>query len=111
MHMFSSILDSTHDVLVTGAAANVALKGLANLGFARVGIVLEQLVGGHNHARGAETALEAMFLPEALLNGMQATFSGQSLDSGYFSTISLDCKHGAGFDSLIIEHDYAGTTL
>src|SRR5438067_5849909 len=101
MHMFSSILDSTHNILVAGTAANVALQGCANLGFARVGIVLEQLVGGHNHTRGAETALQAMFLPEAFLNGVQTPFWGQSLDSGYLSTVSLNCKHGAGFDSLI----------
>src|SRR5229473_2635762 len=88
-HLFSSILDSTHDILIACAAADIALQTFAYLGFGRVGIILEQLVRGHNHTRSAETTLQAVLLPEALLDWMQATLGGQSLNSHHFRAVRL----------------------
>ena len=66
-HAFGSILDGPYDILVAGAAADVAFKPCADLSFGWVRIVFEQLVGSHNHARGAETTLQAVFFPETFL--------------------------------------------
>src|SRR6266567_8881564 len=71
-HLLSSMLDSSHDVLIACAAADIALESLANLFFRRIGVVLEQLIRGHNHTRCAEAALQTVLLPEALLDWVQA---------------------------------------
>src|SRR5215469_8776237 len=42
-HLLSSMLDGPHDVLIAGAAADVAFETFANLGFGWIGVVLEQL--------------------------------------------------------------------
>src|SRR5262249_41181915 len=64
-HLFGGILDGTHDILVACAAADVAFQPLTDLGFGWVGVVLEQLIRGHDHAGSAEAALQTMFFPKA----------------------------------------------
>ena len=53
----SSIAHRAHDILVAGAAAEVALKAMADLIIARVGVLLQQVDSRHDHARRAVTAL------------------------------------------------------
>src|SRR5260370_10002273 len=72
-HLLSSILNSTYNILIAGAAAYIALEPFAYLGFGRVGIVLEYLIGSHYHTRSTEAALQAMFLPATFLDWVQAT--------------------------------------
>src|SRR6266853_3192601 len=55
------------DVLVAGAAAEVAGQRPAHVLLGGVGIVVEQRLGGHHHARSAESALQPVLLLEALL--------------------------------------------
>src|SRR5712692_9837464 len=55
------------DVLVAGAAAQVARQRPADVFLGRVGIGVEQGLGGHHHSGGAEPALQPVLLPEALL--------------------------------------------
>src|SRR3989442_10426020 len=80
LHAFGRILDSTHDVLIARAAADVAFELMANLFFAWIGTILEQLVRGHDHARSAEAALHAVFLPKAFLYWLQNAFRGHPID-------------------------------
>src|SRR5437868_15369143 len=54
------LLHRLHDVGVPGAAADVALEPGADLGLARIGVALEQVAGGDDHARRAEAALQAV---------------------------------------------------
>src|SRR5437764_7335230 len=68
------------DVLVAGAAAQVAGQRPAHLLLGGIRVLLEQGRGGHHHARGAETALESVLLLETLLERMQLTGTGQALD-------------------------------
>src|SRR5207248_9067356 len=102
-HLLSSILYGTHDILIAGAAADIAFETLANLGFSRIGIVFQQLIRGHNHTRGAEAALQAMLFPEAFLDGMQTTFVSQPFYSHHFRAISLYGKHRTSFYGLAVE--------
>src|SRR5450755_809498 len=60
-----------NDVLVTGAAAQVARQRPADFFLGRIRIDIEQRLGGHHHARRAEPALQAVLLLEALLQRMQ----------------------------------------
>src|SRR5205814_9686134 len=75
--------DGTHDVLVPGAAAQVAGQPLPNLRLARVGVLAQQVDRGHDHARGAEPALERVLLVERPLHRVQrAVRPGQALERG-----------------------------
>jgi hypothetical protein len=61
------MLDSFNNMLVAGAAAEVAREGMANLIFGGAGIFFQKGDEGHQNARGAEAALEAVFFPKTLL--------------------------------------------
>src|SRR5262245_61858572 len=70
-HRVGGPLDGLHDVVVPRAAAQVAFELVPDLLFGGLGVPLEHLVSGHDHARGAEPALQAVLLPEPLLDRMQ----------------------------------------
>src|SRR6266480_4404378 len=53
-----------HDVLVAGAAAEVAGQRPAHVFLGRVGIGGEECLGGQHHARRAEPALQPVLLLE-----------------------------------------------
>src|SRR5882672_1066445 len=57
-----------HDVLVAGAPAQVAGKPPPHVFLCRVGVAVEQGLGGQHHARRAEAALQAVLLLEPLLD-------------------------------------------
>src|ERR1700726_519651 len=86
-HLFCGVLNGTHDILIACAAADIALKSLANLFFSRIGVVLEQLIRGHNHTGCAEPTLQAVLLPEALLDWMQTSLGSQALNGCHFGTV------------------------
>src|SRR5262245_15794658 len=64
-------LDRLDDVHVAGAAAQVPRDGLADVLLAGVGILGEERRARHHHAGRTIAALQTMFFPEALLDGMQ----------------------------------------
>src|SRR3970040_3145986 len=78
-HRGGGLADGGDDVLVTGAAAEVALDGVPDRRLGRVGVAREQVGGGHQHARCAEAALEAGLLPERLLERMGGAPRGEIL--------------------------------
>src|SRR5260370_198517 len=61
-HLFSSILDSTHDVLIACAAADIALETFAYLVFIRARVVLHQLILCLTHPRRTEPYSPALLL-------------------------------------------------
>src|SRR5690348_354508 len=65
-------LDRLHDVLVSGAAAEIAFERVPNLFFAGIWVALKQIDRRHDHARRAEPALKPVLLPECRLERMQA---------------------------------------
>ena len=64
-------LHGAHDVLVAGAAAQVAFQAVADLLGRGIGRVLQQFVGGEDHPRRAEPALQAVLVPERFLDRVQ----------------------------------------
>src|SRR5882724_11750536 len=68
------------DVLVAGAAAQVPRQRPPHVLLGGIRVLLEQGRGGHYHARGAEPALQAVLLLEALLERVQLAGAGQALD-------------------------------
>src|SRR5882672_754330 len=65
------LLHGLYDVLVAGAAAQVALEPVPDLVLRRVRIALEQVRGSHDHAGCAEAALQGVLLVERLLHRVQ----------------------------------------
>jgi hypothetical protein len=97
-----------NDVLVARAAAEIALESVPDIVPRGVGIAPEQLIGCDNHAGRAEAALQAVFLPKALLQRVQIAIGPQAFNGGDFCTVSLDGKQGAGFCGLPVQQHGAG---
>src|ERR1700752_1278617 len=110
-HLAGSKLDRLDDVLITGASAQVSGDSPAYFFLAGMGILLEQRVGRHQHARRAVAALQSMLFFEALLQRMKGSVLHQAFDGEQFTAIGLHRKHGARFDCLSVEHNSAGTTM
>src|SRR5215467_5991304 len=72
-HPLGGVLDGLDDVVVTGAAAEIALEPVADLVLRRARIALEKLGGGHDHSRRAEPALQTVLLPERVLDRVELT--------------------------------------
>src|SRR6185436_5696631 len=69
------------DVVVARAAAQVALEALAHRVLVEIAALAGREVdGGHDHAGGAEAALQAVVLAERLLHGMQLAVDGEALE-------------------------------
>src|SRR5262252_10588181 len=64
--------DGLDDVVVAGAAAEVALELVANGGIVKVvALAVDHVDRGHDHAWGAIAALQSMMLAERLLHGVE----------------------------------------
>src|SRR4051794_38844361 len=63
--------DRRDDVLVAGAAADAAGDRRADPLLGRVRVLVQQPPPRHQHAGGAEAALERVLLVEALLHGVE----------------------------------------
>src|SRR5262245_59229231 len=89
-HLLRCVLDRLDDVVVTGAATEVALEEVADLGLARTLVPLEELVGRHDHPGRAEAALEPVLLPEGVLDRMELPVLGEPLDGEDVGAVGLD---------------------
>src|SRR5919109_1713592 len=103
------LVDGLDDVLVAGAAADVALEPVPDLGLGQpVAVRTEELDAGHDHPRRAEAALERVALPEGLLERMQLAVPRQALDRRDLAAVGLDREHGARLHREPVEVDRAG---
>ena len=96
-------LDRLDDVVVPGAAAEVALEPDADLLLRRVRILGEQRDARHHEPGRAVAALEAVQLVERLLHRMQLAAPGEALDGRHLAPVGLHGEHGAGLDGLAVE--------
>ncbi len=99
------------DVLVAGAAAQVARQRPAHLVLGRVGVLVEQRLGGQHHARRAEPALQAVLLLEALLDRVQLARPCQPLDGGDLVAVGLHGEHRAALHRRAVEEHGAGAAV
>src|SRR5688572_28196672 len=73
--------DRLHDVVVAGAAAEIAFQLVTNgLLVEPAAVAADHVDGRHDHARRAEAALQAMMLAESGLDGMQMVAFRQPFD-------------------------------
>src|SRR5919109_3208022 len=102
-------VDGLDDVLVAGAAAEVALEPAPDLRLGQpVAVRAEKLDAGHDHPRRAEAALERVALPEGLLERMQLALARETLDRRDLAPVGLDREHGARLHREPVEVDRAG---
>src|ERR671925_612842 len=101
--------DGLDDVLVAGAAAEVALEPAPDLRLGEpVAVRAEELDAAHDHARRAEAALERVVLPEGLLERMELAALREALDRRDLAAVGLDGEHGARLHRVPVEVDRAG---
>src|SRR5215208_3087415 len=101
-------LDGLHDVLVAGATAQVPFQAFSYLLLRRIGILLQQADGGHDHARRAVAALQAVRLVEGLLHRMPHAVLRNAPDGGDLVPVSLHRQYRARLDRLPVDVDRAG---
>src|SRR3990170_3266616 len=94
LHLSSGIPDGVDDVLIAGAAAEVAFQAMTDVSLAGVGVPFEDLQGRQHHPRGAEATLQPVLLPEPLLDGMQPAVLGQPFHRDELGAVGLRGKHG-----------------
>src|SRR5216684_5549557 len=112
-HRLGARRDRLDDVLVAGAAAEIAFELLADGVVAEVvALALDDVDRGHDHAGGAEAALQTVMLAERFLHRMQRrAVGGEALDGLDLVPVSHHRERGAGLDSLAVEMHDAGAAL
>src|SRR2546430_1021103 len=96
------------DLLVSGAAAQVAADRIADLRFARVRIRAQQGVRCDEHSRRAVAALQAVRLAEAVLqHAHRAVGPRETLDGGDAVAVRLHRVHEAGTHGFAVQHHRA----
>src|ERR1700694_3160975 len=106
-HRLRGGLHRLDDVHVAGTAAQVAFQASANLVFGRVWILVQEIRGGHDETGCAVSALQAVLVPESLLERVQLTVFRHALDRREVPALGLDGEHGAAFNGLPVHQDRA----
>src|SRR5688500_2793703 len=76
LHGRGALRHGLDDVVVAGAAAQVAVQAGADLFLCGTVVVLHQVHRAHHHARGAEAALQAVAVAERGLHRVQGAVLG-----------------------------------
>src|SRR5262245_4279773 len=99
-HGLGARRDRLDDIVVAGAAAEIAFELMTDGGIVEVvALAVDHVHRGHDHARGAVAALQPVMLAERLLHRMQRPVRvGEALDGGDVGAVDLPDEDGAGFD-------------
>src|SRR5262249_55147407 len=97
---------------VPGAATEIPGQTVADFGLTGMRILLEQIDGGHDHARCADAALGATAFYEGLLHRMQLIWRDRdSLDGGNRRAGDLGNRDQTTVHNLPVYHHTAGAAL
>ena len=91
------------DGVIAGAAAEVALETEREIFL----LFFRKACGCHDHARGAESALERLRIEERLLHRMEVPVGGEPFDGGDFAPFGTKSRHKAAVDGFAVEPDRA----
>src|SRR5947207_6167253 len=105
------LLDRLDDVDVASAAAEVAADPLANLHLAGLRVHAQQPGGLHDHPGRAEAALQAVLIPERLLEGMERGAIRHAFDRRDLRAVRLQGEHRARLGALPVDVNCAGTAV
>ena len=92
---------------ITGAAAEIALQRMRQVCF----LLLAHAGRGHDHAGGAEAALEGLCVVEGLLDGMHPALGCKTLDGGDLAALGTEGRDQAGMERLSVDPDGAGAAI
>lgn len=104
-------MDGTKDAGIAAAPTEVGIEPLANFGVGGPGSPFQQGNRGKDHARGAITALEGLFVQERLLDGVELPVAGQPLDGEDGTAGGLFDREGACVFAVAIHEHGAGAAL
>ena len=110
-HLGGRLEHGADDLVVAGAAAQIAGQPVAHLGLGRVRVALQQRLGGDQEARRADAALQRRMLEE-----LAAAADAARRRSAMPSMVSTSGprprrQHQAGADQPAVEHDAAGAAV
>src|ERR1041385_5822966 len=112
LHPSRGIEHRLDDVLIAGAAADVAFQLLADRRLVQItAMPVHYVDGGHDHARRAVAALQAMIVAEGRLHRMQLLAFGDAFDGGDIGAVGLPDQHGAGFHRAAVDMHHTGAAL
>src|ERR1051325_5779752 len=92
-HSLRSVFDRAEDVVVAGAAADVAFEFVANALPIELWLAVDHVDGGHDHPRRAKAALESVVVAEGLLDGMELSILGKCLAGQDVCALGLHREH------------------
>src|SRR5438309_3495085 len=110
-HRLGRGLNRLDDVDVAGTPAEVAFEALADLVFRRVRVLLQQVGRGHDETGRAVAALQAVLVPEGLLDRMELAILGHALDRLQAPSFGLNREHRAALDCFAVDQDGARAAL
>src|SRR5574337_2033909 len=111
-HIARALRDRFDDVVIAGAAADVALEPVPDRRLVEVcAFAIDEVDRGHDHARGAEPALQPVIVLERLLHRMQVAVLGEPFDRGHVRPLAACREDGAGLDRLTVDVDDARAAL
>src|ERR1700761_3352922 len=117
LHAAGRIEHGLDDVVIAGAATDVAFEFRADGGFVELAARSLSIMASydvdrrHDHARGAVTALQAVIVAERRLHRMQLVALGDAFDGGDVRVRGLSGQHRAGFHRAAVDMDDASTAL
>ena len=105
-------LNGVDNILIAGAATNVAFEIISDFIFCRVGIFFQQCRSGHDHTWRAKTALQTVMVLKGLLDRTEgAIIFRHPFNGRHIRALCLPCKHRARLNSLAIHMNHAGSAL
>src|SRR5579885_3179197 len=108
-HPLRRIERGDDDVVIAGAAAQIAGNADADVFFARIGIFAQQLDQRRQNSRRAEAALQAMIIAERLLQRVQRLAVGRdAFDRHDLVAVGLHREHQARAGRTAVEQNGAG---
>jgi hypothetical protein len=106
-HLACRVEDRLHDVLVAGAAAEVALQREPDVCVRRARMLVEVALRRHDHPRRAVAALQTVVAAERFLERMERVPVREALDRGDLATVGLRREERAGLHRLAVEEHRA----
>src|SRR3990172_1426291 len=100
--------DRLDDLVVAGAAAEIAHEPLLDLVLGGLWVLVEEGLGGDDLAGSADAALEAAVLDEGLLDRVEVILAADALDCREVGAVGLDGQRDAGGDDAAVHEDGAG---
>src|SRR5437763_7453103 len=111
-HRGGALLHRLDDVVIAGAAAQVALQLLADRLFVGVRMTRDEIDRAHHHAGRAEATLEAVAFLERVLHRMHRSIGRRdALDRHDVRALHLPCENVARLDRAAVDVDRACAAL